>query len=435
MEYAGLPQTVEVTETPVTNVNNKETPQVLFFAGDAISDREKRELKFKEFGGVHLPHLRTLREQKGMLYRCQLTRLNKSAMDMQWSRMLSPGWEQGERFKRSFVQSKNINGELKQRVVDGFIESDPNASRQGEFVPVKSDHIVYGKRYAGDEATEATKINPPHGPAGIVKIEALEGASAAEVNEAQLYFFPNWNEIRSGIDTLPKTIPDLIKHLEERRSEIKNEMWDDEKKAKYHSIGQSMLTSCREFMRTARDTVRSDERIFENIGKLDERIAHSPMSDHLMEQTGVTRQKDVLANEQGAMRELVTEMRSEREIKAEREAKMLEIEERKLFLEEVKAGIRNPDGSLIADAVKHIATEVFDSDGIEHSLTDDQIAEATMDLLETDEASVTLANPENYSIGQTIETSRGSAEVIGKPFGRTKVRFEDGEEMMLDKLD
>ena len=82
MSYAQM----ALGETAVRPVSNQriatlETTRVIFFAGDAIPPHEKYEMpEVKGFGGMYLPHVRTLPQgsnqaSRGMVYRCKFTPL------------------------------------------------------------------------------------------------------------------------------------------------------------------------------------------------------------------------------------------------------------------------------------------------------------------------------------------------------------------------
>lgn len=343
--YAPIPAVAEVTDAPVSNANiaELEMSRVLFFAHDTITDREKRELSFKAFGGIFLPHIKTLRDTKGMLYRCQLTRLPKFKMVPDWKAMLGPVAIRD--FEAGFVQTVIENGQAKQRTVQGFMGSDAQAVAEGEFKQKRSDHVVYKKRYPGHDVRRAIERAAPNGPGGVVEITALKGASNEEVEEAQLYFFPNWTEIRAGVEELPHTIKAMENHLKARIEQVKSQPWDDAKKSKYFSIGNDMLRSCSEFQRHALATVKSDEIIVKDAAQKGAAgvIGHSDITDKYLEQTETRRKEDLITGEHSATKDLVEEMRAERAEKAEVARTRLLLEERKQYLAEVTAGIRERD--------------------------------------------------------------------------------------------
>ena len=97
MSYAQMPLEGEMAVAPVSNkrIADLETTSVIFFAGDSIPPHEKYEMPdVKGFGGMYLPHVRTLPQgnnhgSRGMVYRCKLTALT-TKMKPEWKNMLPP---------------------------------------------------------------------------------------------------------------------------------------------------------------------------------------------------------------------------------------------------------------------------------------------------------------------------------------------------------
>lgn len=351
--YAGIPTPVETIESPVANRVQEElqTPRVLFFAGDALTDTEKRNLPFMEPGGIYLPDVKCLRSTKGMLYKCALTLLPPFRMIPDAKAMLGPNRAQLE-FQDSFTQTiVGADGSHTEKEIKGFPVTVQDSIKEGVFATKQSDHIVYKKRYAAHDVALATKRRLPHGPGGVVEITALKGATQAEVSEAQLFFFPNWADIKAGKEKLPERVRDIQSHIEARKQAIEIELPLD-KHGKYHSIANDMLRSCTEFIRTSNETVRSDAHIVQNaVSKgLAGQVVHSSKSEKFMEQTGTQRKEDLLSGEAASVGELAREMREERLANSKVKEKELELKERELFLREVELGIRKPDGTLAAAA-------------------------------------------------------------------------------------
>jgi len=345
-EYAAIPDETGVIDAPKANMSmaELETPRVLFFAMDTISDREKRQLDFKEFGGIHLPHIKTL-GNKGMLYRCQLTRLPKYRNVPEWVNMLGPN--SSIQTETSFVQTFVQDGVAKEKEINGFMMSDPSADREnGEFKLKRSNHIVYRKRYAAQDAAAATR-RPTMGnaPGGVVEITALKGASPAEVNEAQLFFFESWDDIKRGKSFLPKTVDATERLIKSRVEKIALQDWDEAKKQKFYKIGQEMVTSCNEYARRAKEAIRSDETIVKDgaIHGASGTIHHSDISEQYLEQTGTRRKEDLLTGEASSVAELSRLMLAKEQAETERAEKALLLEERKQYTAEIAAGLRERD--------------------------------------------------------------------------------------------
>jgi len=346
-EFAAIADNTEILESPrsVANLAELETPRVLFYAMDTITDIEKRQVTYKQFGRIHLPQVQLL--NKGMLYRCQLTRLPKYKHIPDWRNMLGP--HPSVPHEDSFVQTVIENGVAKETEVKGFLGSDPSAELKeaGEFRNKRSNHVVYRKRYAAQDVALAVRRGSmgKHAPGGVVEITALKGASPSEVKAVQMFFFPEWDEIKVGVKELPFTVSETEAHIKGRISQINVQSWDDAKKAKYHEIGKDMLTSCSEFRRRAVDAIKADEIIVKDAAQkgASGTIVHSDMSDKYLEQTNTRRKEDLVSGQSDSVTELAREMRAEREAKAETSAKMLLLEERKQYTAEIAAGLRERD--------------------------------------------------------------------------------------------
>lgn len=345
--FAPIPTEGDIVDAPKSNTNiaELETTRVLFCAQDAITDTEKRELPFKAFGGMFLPHVQLL-GNNGMLYRCQLTRLPKYKMIPDWRNMLGP--IASTLYEDSFVQTVVENGVSKDKLVSGFLESDPNPDlkESGEFKNKRSNHIVYRKRYAAQDCMLALK-RPQMGyaPGGVVEITALKGASAAEVREAQLFFFPKWDDIKKGVKSLPLKVKDTELHISKRIAEINSMGWETAKVAKYYSIGRDMLRSVTEFNRHALTHIRGDEIIVKDAATKGAAgvITNSDASELYLEQTGTRRKEDLITGQSDSVAELTREMREERAEKAAIAEKQLLLEERKQYTAEITAGLRERD--------------------------------------------------------------------------------------------
>lgn len=339
--FNSIPDAPKIEDAPVSNevIAELSTPRVLCFVMDAISDAEKRSLPFKEFGGIHLPDLHTLRETNHMLYRCQFTRLPPFVMVGDWNTMLGPSHVHTH--DASFVQT--VNGQ--QQVVSGFMGSDTRKDllADGEFRQRRSNHVVYKKRYAAQDARRAIERHAPHGAGGVVELTSLKGADAATVNAAQLFFFPEWGAIRQGFKQLPITTQAMREYIEGRIAQIAS--LDAVTQGIYYQIGRDLLRSVSEFQRHALATIRSDETILKDATTRGAAgtVNHSAISDKLLEQTNSKRKEDVLTGQSNDVAELTREMREERKAQNELAAKQLLLEERKQYTAEVTAGLRERD--------------------------------------------------------------------------------------------
>ncbi len=341
--YAQMALDRNSTDTPISNTRTEDLSKtrVIFFAGDAIPPHEKYEMpEVKGFGGIYMPEIRTLPKgannaSKGMVYRCTFTPL-RTTMKHEAKNMLSPDARQ--HWESSFNQAAVEDGKAVQRNVLGFTESVLSAAKEGRFETVSSPHVVYKFRYPGEDIAKATTRLMPNGVGGVVEAVALAGATDDEIREAQLFFFPNWDEIVSGLDMLPETTKELEAHIRARLATTTN--------AKYLSLGKDILRSCSEFRRTGAQIVTRDESALKAASK-DDTQAHSAISEHLLPQLEIARKGDILAGDHQAMNRVANAM--EKNIAASpsgiSEADRA-LKERELFIEEVRLGIRNPDGTL-----------------------------------------------------------------------------------------
>jgi hypothetical protein len=103
-------------------------------------------------------------------------------------------------------------------------------------------------------------------------------------------------------------------------------------------------------------------------------------------------------------------MRADRAGNAEVAKKQLEIEERKLFLEEVKLGIRNPDGTLVGE--KAAVFKTANAPDVPN-----------MTALGMLDAEVNTENVDNPQVSSTIELC-GQPKANGEPCAR---ELKEGE--------
>jgi hypothetical protein len=306
-------------------------------AMDAVTDFEKYEMPFKAFGGIHLPHIPGLRESKYMLYRCMFTQLPAFTPVGDWDMMVPP--EMRTHLGRSFTQV--VDG--KQKIVQGFLESDARSIKEdGVFKNKRSNHLVFHKRYPGHDVKKATQRSAPHGVGGVVEITALKGASIEEIADVQLFFFPQWDEIRNGLTELPKTAKAMEAHLHAKRAEIKNLPFDLQ--AKYQSIVGDMLKSVSEFQRHALNTIKGDEIIHKAAYDAGETgVRNSDTSELLLAQTETRRKSDLLAGDDSAVNRLA-DIIAKKELGNDGLAeKAMLLEERKQYTAEIVAGLRERD--------------------------------------------------------------------------------------------
>ena len=308
MSYAQTALATDVTVRPLNDVatNNLDATRVIFLAGDAIPPHEKYEMPtLKGAGGIFMPELRCLpKNSNGMIYQCKFTPL-KTVMISDNRSMLEPaavsaGWSSG------YIETVTENGVARQREVKGFIGSDLEAARKGQFVQTESDHIVYQKRYAGQDLKMATERRPGNTIGGVVHIQALIGATDAEIEEVQYFFFPDWYDVVNGLASLPTSIDGVESHIRSRIAAIQT--LEPSKQKTYRSIGNDMLKSCTEFRRTGISAIQKDEKSAKVASEKDPDQTVSAISEHLLGQTGVQRKGDLLQGDHNAINKLAEVM-------------------------------------------------------------------------------------------------------------------------------
>ncbi len=472
MSFAQMALGREVVDAPVSNdrIANLEATRVIFFAGDAIPPHEKYEMSdIKGFGGIYMPHVRTLPQgsdhgSRGMVYKCSFTPL-RAKMKPEWNMMLSP--EARKNWEKEFVQTVSENGQVKQRTVKGFTGSNQQAVKAGTFKQEHSDHLVFTKRYPGEDIRMATTRSIPNGVGGVVEITALVGASNEEIAEAQNFFFPEWDDIVAGLKTLPETIDAVEKHIRVRIAAIAGTFYG-EKATKYQSIGRDMLKSCTEFKRTGTQIIEKDDSALKAAAK-DDAQGHSPVSNHLLDQLKIKRKGDLLAGDHDAINRLADIMLQDKlgaspDLEAQKlELALLEAKNKAMELELALAGQKtvvtsgyiapvnapaNPPSVITTtpntDGITYTATVPIggyptiiegkgvlilgDEPGTAQAIPVGTFTEVEEVVEEVAEEAIEIKVHDSVWVSKPHESALRSATVIAKPFKRIKVQYEDGTE-------
>lgn len=322
-------------------------PRVLFFAGDDILPNEKHfNPEWKGFGGIFLPHVRTLKQtvNKGMLYRCKFTQLTMKYID-EPKDMLAPSDRINWYSEFTKTQYNPATGQNEKVTVKGFKqavmtqEEDPHERTIDRMVT--ATHTVYKQRYPDEDIREALKVNPPNGTRGVVEITALRNASLQEIMDAQLFFFPNWKEIQKGNERLPETIRELELHINKRIDAISSEI-DPTMANTYRMIGNDMLKSCTEFRIGGMDYLKTLEDAA-NEAKFSGRPYSYPVKGTLFgEMLEIKRKDDLVAGDSSAVDRLARTMEANTGGDRELRLREIELKERELALRERELGITHP---------------------------------------------------------------------------------------------
>lgn len=327
---ATIPQTAESVEALISNdvIAGLETARVIWFAGNDMSPQEQFEMPtLKAFGGKCLPQIRTL--AGGILYRCKLTAL-RPKMIPENSGMLAPAQREGGVWQKSYMQ----DGKL----IKGFMGSNPNAP-EGEFKTQLSDHLRFRQWYPGGEIGRATERSQPNGVGGVVEIADLKGATNAEIDAVQLFFFPEWNEITQGYKSLPDTIRETEEHIKFRIKCIDTEV-DPNDRVKYRRIANAMLQSCSEYRRTGTDLIHKDETSAKSAFTKGETLAaHSSVSGVVLEMLEQQRKEDVTVGASSDINRLARVMEARETSDNSLKERELALRERELAVREAELGL------------------------------------------------------------------------------------------------
>lgn len=441
MITAGIPQENESQDTSLSNSQIAElsATRVLFFAGDVISPKDKyAQPGLKGFGGIFKPEIKTL-GNKGMLYRCQLTALRPKKIGDS-SIMLGPveaaKWESG------FVQEnavRNPDGTWGNKVINGFTASVAQTVDDrlaGQFQTRRDGFMVYKTRYPGEDIEKATERTLPHGVGGVVDVLALKNASNAEINAAQLFFFPNWKEIKKGLpeNQLPVTTRELEEHINARMKAIPTEAPD--KSFQYQEIGASMLQSCAEFRYSGTEVLGANETVLKESAAMGITARYPPICDMLNEQLEMRRKDELVSGESSAVDRLARALEKtglggdnlEAQklelalLEAKNRAKELEIEAAKITGHSMQSGVPVK----IADT---------DGDGIPDYLDDEPTVFNNPTEGLSNEAKAELKELETIAVHDTVYKDGLQAVVTDITSGWYKLKFNDGTETSVRKAE
>jgi len=218
VESAIIPDIQEGTHFFDENLADRKASRYIFFAGDVVEQSSKYEFPDRAFGGIVLDRFHTLKSEHnaaGMVYRCKITPL-RTALCASSPDMLDPSsLKNSQQYKKSYTFVRPHDGAEPQRVIDG---------------------LVRWEIYPGDEIGGITTPHLPFGVGGVTELKSLKGQPEEAARMAQYAFFPDWDEISSGLKRLPTTLRELEDQLRERREEIEDPL--------LRMIGNDMLQAC-----------------------------------------------------------------------------------------------------------------------------------------------------------------------------------------------
>lgn len=349
IEGVSLPRDVESGTSSLANSQLAElqTTRVIVFMGDDITATVKYEmLSVRGWGGLDMQHIKTLpKANKGILYRCQLTPLRTSSI-IENRAMLPPDKRDGGEWEKGFVQKnaiENADGTWSDKEVNGFQTSDPQSTKDGKFVTKLDGAHLFKRRYPGTDVKMAIRRSVPHGAGGVVEVAALKGATQEVIYAAQLFFFPEWGEIRKGAKSLPVTMRETEEHIKTRIAAIPLEVSPD-KQNDYRSIGAAMLQSCTQFRIHYLATFQKNEIILKDSAVKGNTGAAFPESaEQAMAMLEYKRKDDLVSGESSSVDRLARIMEKKELGESESNSKMMLLEERKQYVAEVQGGFRDRD--------------------------------------------------------------------------------------------
>lgn len=353
-----LPEERERNSSAIINttLEEKRIPRVLFFAGDDILATEKHfNPDWKGWGGIFLPHVWGLKmgATKGMLYRCRFTRL-KSVMQSEPRNMVAPN-DRGN-WQSSFTQEKwnPLTRQMEQQTINGFKEHRTSVddftgktSMTGMF---DSPHVVYKERFPDDDVRQAMYVNPPNGTAGVVEIVALKGASLDEIQDTQVFFFPEWTEIQLGKATLPDKIIDLEAHINKRLDVIPSE-WEGTKQNQYRMIAADMLRSCVEYKMGGESYISGLETVLKEVDRSGKQFSYPEKANTFGRQLNIKRKDDLIAGDSSAVDRLARIMESKETSDTSLRERELALKERELAIREAELGLTSTVSAPFAQTV------------------------------------------------------------------------------------
>lgn len=207
IEGAFIPERPDTSEEIGRNdeLLRKSKNRFVFFAGNVIDTLFALSKPYTAFGGVYLPHIRCLNNKvnRGMVYQCEITAL-KPRMTGINRNFLAPGDRDG--WEESYTLKNGV--------------FNPSSGWEDVLITDPLKVLVYKRKaLPGNDVRKITRPFGQFGVSGVVEITALAGKTEREAQELQLFYFPDWSEIKKGKIRLPQTVKGLGNHLKTRLSE------------------------------------------------------------------------------------------------------------------------------------------------------------------------------------------------------------------------
>ncbi len=211
--------------------------RAVVFVGDVLTMRQKESIFFRLGGRLYLD-ARTV--PNNIASSCAITPLRQGMMS-QHRNMIDP--------------KQHINGGY----VSSYIATNvwnPSSARFENIEVGKSGAsagLLFKPVYPAQEIGRIIGRGD-----GTVEVPFVE--SAADIREAQMFFFPNWIKIASGTAFLPPTLRQLKEHLQNRIEQTDS--------VQLQEIGKAFLASCQQFRLYGSEYIATQSKLIKEAEKI-----------------------------------------------------------------------------------------------------------------------------------------------------------------------
>lgn len=202
----------------VTTSSSVKPTAWLFFAGNLIPPAVMARVPQWAHGGIVLPETATLRHVGGYVRRCEITEMRQHM---------------------EAVAASNIQPELRDRYIRQY-----TIKVGGETISVGGrgydNHLLFSPVYPSQELPRLVgRMN------GIVEMPV---SGAEEALAAQLFLFPDWDEILSGAKKLPVKIKELKEYFVSRKKHAGSNQI-------FQAVADAAVLSCDRFEAAGREEI------------------------------------------------------------------------------------------------------------------------------------------------------------------------------------
>ena len=296
-----------------TGIAEKRRVRYVWFAGDTIEPQMKYSMPDRAFGGLVADSYQTLKHNgnPGIVYQCNITALKPVSRAINRSMVEHPDqWRQG-----FAIQTRDENGQTK-------VET------------VRDKRYVYEDRYPGNDVVRlTTERTAPNGEAGVIELTALAGQPESIAARIQFFFFPNWNDIQTGMVSLPGTLDEIESHIRARLSASRDA--DPDIRDIVESCGRDMLRGCTVYRNWGLGYLTAIENDFNVAKTKGVPYTYPAKAVMMLKQLKQTRKDDLAQNTASSSNELIAVMAEQNRLRAAE----LDLERAKVELEMAKARV------------------------------------------------------------------------------------------------